>query len=82
VGLRLVIAEDSYLIRKALQQLLSGVPALEIVAVCEDAYALLEAIERERPDVVVSDIRMPPFHKREGLDMAVRLRETNPGSVS
>jgi DNA-binding NarL/FixJ family response regulator len=39
----------------------------------------LEAIERERPDVVVSDIRMTPFHKREGLDMAVRLRETNPG---
>jgi DNA-binding NarL/FixJ family response regulator len=79
VGLRLVIAEDSYLIRKALQQLLTGAPALEIVAVCEDAYALLEAIERERPDVVVSDIRMPPFHKREGLDMAVRLRKTHPG---
>jgi DNA-binding NarL/FixJ family response regulator len=78
VGLRVVIAEDSYLIREALRELLGGVATLEIAAVCEDAYALLEAIEREHPDVVVSDIRMPPFHEHEGIDIAARLRQTHP----
>jgi DNA-binding NarL/FixJ family response regulator len=78
VGLRVVVAEDSYLVREALQELLAGVPALEIVAVCEDVYALWEAIERERPDVVVTDIRMPPSHNREGIEVAARLRETHP----
>jgi DNA-binding NarL/FixJ family response regulator len=78
LGLRVIIAEDSYLVREALQELLAGVPALEIVAVCEDAYSLWEGIERERPDVVLSDIRMPPFQEHEGIQVAARLREAHP----
>jgi DNA-binding NarL/FixJ family response regulator len=76
--LRVVIAEDSYLVREGLHQLLREVPELEVVAVCEDTYALQAAIERDLPDVVLSDIRMPPFHEREGIQVAAELRETHP----
>jgi len=76
--LRVVIADDSYLLREGLGQLLAGAPEVEVVAVCEDRYSLIEAIERESPDVVVSDIRMPPFRDREGIRVAAELRETKP----
>jgi DNA-binding NarL/FixJ family response regulator len=78
VGVRVTIAEDSYLVREALRQLLEQAPEVEVVAVCEDTFDLMKAIERDPPDVVISDIRMPPFHEREGLDIATRLRETHP----
>jgi DNA-binding NarL/FixJ family response regulator len=78
VPLRVVIAEDSYLAREGLCQLLTEAPDLEVVGVCEDRYSLLEAIERELPDVVLSDIRMPPFHQREGIEVAGALHHTHP----
>ena len=78
MGLRIAIAEDSYLVREALCQLLAGVTELEVVAVCENSYELLEAVERESPDVVLSDVRMPPFREREGVHVAAQLRETHP----
>ncbi len=78
MGLRVAIAEDSYLVREGLRELLSEVPELEVVAVCEDTYALLEAVERESPDVVLSDIRMPPFREHEGIRVAAQLRESHP----
>jgi DNA-binding NarL/FixJ family response regulator len=78
MALRIAIAEDSYLVREGLTQLLAGAPELEVVAVCEDTYALLEAIEHDTPDVVLSDIRMPPFRDREGIRVAARLRDTHP----
>ncbi len=53
-------------------------PGLEVAAVCGDLDSLLEAVDRERPDVVVTDIRMPPGHLDEGIQAARRLRETNP----
>ena len=78
-SLRVAIADDSLLVREGLRQLLSGVPdELEVVAVCEDSYALLEAIERDSPEVVLTDIRMPPFRDREGIRVAAQLRETHP----
>lgn len=76
--LRVALAEDSYLVREGLRQVLGGVPELEVVAVCDDARSLLDAIEGSRPNVVVSDIRMPPFGEREGIRMAGQLRETHP----
>ncbi len=79
MALRVAIAEDSYLVREGLSQLLAGAPELDVVAVCEDTYSLLEAIERDSPDVVLSDIRMPPFREREGIRVAAQLRETHPG---
>jgi DNA-binding NarL/FixJ family response regulator len=76
--LRVAIAEDSYLVREAVRQLLDRAPEVEVVAVCEDTDALLEAVDREAPDVVVSDIWMPPFRGDDGIRMAARLRETHP----
>ena len=76
--IRLVLAEDHYLIREALRGLLATRDDFEIAAVCEDLDSLLEAVEAERPDVVVTDIRMPPGNTDEGIQVATRLRETRP----
>jgi DNA-binding NarL/FixJ family response regulator len=78
VRLRVAIAEDSYLVREALRELLGAAPELEVVAVCEDTPGLLGAIERESPDVVMSDIRMPPFGEWDGIRVAAELRKTRP----
>jgi DNA-binding NarL/FixJ family response regulator len=76
--LRVAIAEDSYLIREALRELLAGADEVEVVAVCEDMPGLMGAIERESPDVVMSDIRMPPFQEWDGIRVATELRKTRP----
>jgi DNA-binding NarL/FixJ family response regulator len=76
--IRLVLAEDHYLVREGVRRLLEAQPGLEIAAVCGDLDSLLEAVERENPDVVVTDIRMPPGHSDEGIQAARRLRETKP----
>jgi DNA-binding NarL/FixJ family response regulator len=76
--LRIAIAEDSFLVREGLRELLAAGPEVDVVAVCEDTYALLEAVDREDPDVVVSDIRMPPFRGHDGILVAAGLRETHP----
>ncbi len=78
MALRLAIADDSYLVREGLGQLLAGVPELDVVAMCDDMDSLVEAIDRESPDVVLSDIRMPPSRAREGIQVAAQLRETHP----
>ncbi len=76
--LRVAVADDSYLIREGLRKLLSGVPNLEVVAVCEDTYELLEAIERDSPEVVMTDVRMPPYRGGDGIEVAAQLRESHP----
>jgi DNA-binding NarL/FixJ family response regulator len=76
--IRLVLAEDQYLVREALRRLLETRDDFEVVAVCEDLHSLLAAVEAERPDVVVTDIRMPPGNTDEGIQAATRLRETRP----
>jgi DNA-binding NarL/FixJ family response regulator len=79
VPIRLVLAEDNYLVREGLRRLLEGQPGFAVAAVCGDLDSLLEAVDRERPDVVVTDVRMPPGHSDEGIQAARRLRETMPG---
>jgi DNA-binding NarL/FixJ family response regulator len=76
--IRLVLAEDHYLVREGVRHLLEAQPGLEVAAVCGDVVSLLEAVDREHPDVVVTDVRMPPTHTDEGIQAAGRLRETNP----
>jgi DNA-binding NarL/FixJ family response regulator len=76
---RLILAEDNLLVREGLQQLLAGVDDLEVVGSCGDLDGLLEAIEDRSPDVVVTDIRMPPTRTDEGIQVAERLRTSNPG---
>jgi DNA-binding NarL/FixJ family response regulator len=76
--IRVVIAEDNYLLRQAVQLLVAAQPELELAAVCADLPSLLAAIDAHRPDVVITDIRMPPTGTDEGLQAASRLRDTNP----
>ena len=78
VAIRVVLAEDSYLVREGVRRLLEGESDLELVAICENLDSLLAAIEAEQPDVVVTDIRMPPTERDEGIQVADRLRETAP----
>ena len=76
--IRLVVAEDHYLVREGIRRLLETQPEFEIVAVCGDLDSLLSAVDTERPDVVLTDIRMPPGGGDEGIQAAERLREMNP----
>jgi DNA-binding NarL/FixJ family response regulator len=78
VPIRLVLAEDHYLVREGIRRLLETPPDFEIAAVCGDLESLLAAVDSERPDVVVTDIRMPPGSADEGIQAAARLRETHP----
>jgi len=80
IAVRVVVAEDSFLVREGLQQLLDSSPTVDVVAACGDADSLFEAIERERPDVVLTDIRMPPTRTDEGIRVASQLRDTHPGT--
>jgi DNA-binding NarL/FixJ family response regulator len=76
--LRVALADDSYLMRQAVNQVIEYQSGLEVVASCEDGEALLAAVERERPDVVVTDVRMPPSGDDEGIRVAQRLRQEHP----
>jgi len=75
---RLVLAEDHYLLREGMRRLLETNLDLEVVAVCEDLDSLLAAVAAERPDVVVTDIRMPPDNLDEGIRASNRLRVEHP----
>ena len=76
--IRLVLAEDHLIVREGVRRLLEAQPDLEIAAVCGDLDSLLAAVKAERPDVVITDIRMPPRNTDEGIQAAARLRETDP----
>ena len=80
MAIRIVLAEDNYLVREGVRRLLEGEPELELVATCGDLDTLLAAVEAERPDVVLTDIRMPPGGLDEGIQAADRLRETHPAT--
>jgi DNA-binding NarL/FixJ family response regulator len=76
--LRVAFADDSYLLREAIGQLLEHEPRVEVVAVCSDGDELMAAVQAHRPQVVVVDIRMPPSGDDEGIEIANRLRDTHP----
>jgi DNA-binding NarL/FixJ family response regulator len=77
-AIRVALADDSYLIREAMRQVLDGAQGVEVVAVCEDGDALLDAVDRLRPAVVVTDLRMPPSGDDEGIRLAAALRSRHP----
>jgi DNA-binding NarL/FixJ family response regulator len=74
--MRIVIAEDSAILRECLAQLLT-IRGHEIVAAVGEPVALLATVAEQAPDVAVIDIRMPPTHKDEGLKAALELRKAN-----
>jgi DNA-binding NarL/FixJ family response regulator len=78
MGLRVVIAEDSLLVREGVRQVIDRQPDLEVIEDCADLPSLRAAIDSTAPDVVVTDVRMPPDFGDEGIQMAVELRTTHP----
>jgi DNA-binding NarL/FixJ family response regulator len=75
--MRVVLAEDSVLLRAGLTKLLTD-GGFEVVAAVSDADALLVAVAKQEPDVVVLDVRMPPTHTDEGIRAALVLRRLYP----
>ena len=76
--IRVAYADDSFLMREALGAVLQRLEGVEIVAGCADGDTLLAAVEEQRPDVVVTDMRMPPSGDEEGIRIANRLRRRHP----
>ena len=75
--MRVVIAEDSVLLREGLAKLIEA-EGIEVVARAEDAETLLLRVRSYHPDVAIVDIRMPPTHTDEGARAAVTIREQHP----
>ncbi|HEV2356129.1 MAG TPA: response regulator transcription factor [bacterium] len=75
--LRLVLADDAALIRQALAELLQRA-GIEVVAQVDNAPSLMRAVENNRPDVAIIDIRMPPTQTREGIHAALEIRKLFP----
>ena len=78
--IKVVLADDSYLVREGVRRLLEHEPDIDLVAVCEDYDSLLEVIAGTEPDVLLTDIRMPPTGTDEGVRAAERLRQLRPGA--
>jgi len=78
VAIRLVLAEDNVLMREGVRTLIDLEDDLELVGVAEDFDALIALVAEHGPDVVLTDIRMPPTGTDEGVRAAARLRETHP----
>ncbi|HUP84666.1 MAG TPA: response regulator transcription factor [Acidimicrobiales bacterium] len=78
MAIRIVLAEDNVLLREGVSRLIDAEPELDLVAACGDYDELLEAIQNESPDVVLTDIRMPPTGTDEGIRAAAHLRRTRP----
>jgi DNA-binding NarL/FixJ family response regulator len=76
--LAIALADDSLIVREGVAQILAGEAEMQVVASCGDLPSLLAAVEAERPDVVVTDIRMPPTSTDEGIRLATLLRERHP----
>ena len=77
--MRIVIAEDSAVVRAGLAEILAD-SGHEVVAAVGNADDLLAAVSRHRPDAAVVDVRMPPGHTDEGLRAAIKIRRDHPGT--
>jgi DNA-binding NarL/FixJ family response regulator len=78
VPIRVVVAEDNYLVREAVVRLLETSAEIDVAGACADFDELIATVEAEHPDVVVTDIRMPPTGTDEGVRAAKQLREEHP----
>ena len=78
MSLRVVVAEDNLLVREGIVRLLSTAPDIDVIASCRNYDQVIAAVEDQDPDVVVTDIRMPPTSTDEGIRLAAQLRGTHP----
>ena len=76
--LRIVLADDSFIVREGIGEILATQDDVEVVASCQDYDTLMAAVEAQGPDVVVTDIRMPPTNTNEGIRAAETLRRSRP----
>lgn len=76
--LRVVLADDHYLVREGVRRALGTDERIEVIAAVGTADELELVVDRELPDVVITDIRMPPGHGTEGIDAALRIRARHP----
>ena len=74
----MVVADDAYLVREALKHLFEGVPGIVVVGECGDAAAVVDVVDEQRADLLITDIRMPPSGEDEGIRLAASLRQTHP----
>jgi class 3 adenylate cyclase/CheY-like chemotaxis protein len=80
LSIRVVLGEDNVLVREGVRALLDSYEDVEVVGVAADAPSLLHAATEHSPDVVVTDIKMPPNFQLEGIDCAHAIRESHPGT--
>jgi DNA-binding NarL/FixJ family response regulator len=78
--IRVVVGDDSFLIREAIVRFISATPSLELVAMCANGDEVREAVERLRPDVVVTDMQMPPSGHDEGIRISELVRADHPST--
>jgi len=79
MALRVIFADDNYLVREGVSALLVEVQSIELVATATDPNSLLKAVAEHAPDAVLTDIRMPPTQTNEGIEAAKRIRAEHPG---
>jgi DNA-binding NarL/FixJ family response regulator len=78
VGLRVIVADDALLLREGVRLLIDRQPDMEVAAVCHDLPELLAAVDADPPDVVITDVRMPPTSTDEGIQAANLFRAAHP----
>jgi DNA-binding NarL/FixJ family response regulator len=78
MALRVVFADDNFLVREGIAALLAECPEVELVDTVGDPHSLMKSVAEQRPDAVLTDIRMPPTHTNEGIDVAKRIRAKFP----
>jgi DNA-binding NarL/FixJ family response regulator len=78
MAVTVALAEDNFIVREGIAQVLCDEPGIEVVALCGDLDELVATVDTIRVDVVLTDIRMPPTHTDEGIRLAALLRERHP----
>ncbi len=78
MAIRVALGDDSLIVREGVRQLLDGDDTMEVIATAGDVGTLLDVCDRERPDVVITDIRMPPTNTDDGIRLAMDLRDRHP----
>ena len=76
--IRLVLAEDNFLVREGVARMIAATDDMQVLASCEDLPSAISTIDELVPDVVLTDIRMPPTHNDEGVRVAKHCRDKHP----
>ena len=76
--MRVVFADDNFLVREGVTALMAEIPDIDLVESVADPQSLLKAVKEQAPDAVLTDIRMPPTHTMEGIEAAKQIRASNP----